>query len=313
MLTNKDLLNYSAMITDDKIIEIYSLADDFMKLFSAELQKRTISGSKPSRAGRKSIMSDAEVMTILVLFHLKGYRCLKHFYIDYVTKHMRSMFPNLVSYNRFVELQKSVILPLAIFVKEVLLGKCTGISIVDSTPLQVCRQQRIHCHKVFKGIATRGHCSMGWFFGFKLHLICNDKGEILNFVFTPANVDDREPLSYKNFVKDIYGKLVGDKGYISSKLFERLFIDGIQMITKIKKNMKNVFIPYADKILLRKRAVVESVNDELKNICQIEHSRHRSFTNFITNLLAGIAAYSFLPKKPSINIEMEFDNALTLF
>ena len=313
MLTNKELQNYFAMITDDKVIEIYSLADDFMQVFSAELQKRTISNSKPTRAGRKSIMRDAEVMTILVLFHLKGYRCLKHFYTEYVTKHMRDMFPNLVSYNRFVELQKSVMLPLAIFVKEVLLGKCTGISIVDSTPLQVCLQQRIHCHKVFKGIATRGHCSMGWFFGFKLHLICNDRGEILNFVFTPANVDDREPLSYENFVKDIYGKLVGDKGYISAKLFERLFVDGIQMITKIKKNMKNVFIPYADKILLRKRAVIESVNDELKNICQIEHSRHRSFANFITNLLAGIAAYSFLPKKPSINLEMEFDNALTLF
>ncbi len=145
------------------------------------------------------------------------------------------------------------------------------------------------------------------------NLICNDKGEILNFVFTPANVDDREPLNYENFVKDIYGKLVSDKGYISKKLFDRLFVDDIQMITKIKKSMKNMFIPYADKILLRKRAVIESVNDELKNICQIEHSLHRSFANFIMNLLAGIAAYSFLPKKPSINVKMKFDNLLILF
>src|SRR5574344_1284 len=297
------------MISINKVIEIYSLADDFMQLFSAELDKRTISNTHPTRAGRKSIMRDSEIITILVLFHLKGYRCLKHFYTEYVTKHMRDIFPNLVSYNRFVELQKSMMLPLAIFVKEVLLGKCTGITFVDSTPLKVCRQQRIHCHKVFKGIATRGHCSMGWFFGFKLHLICNDGGEILNFVFTPANVDDREPLNYENFLKEVYGKLVGDKGYISSKLFERLFVDGIQMIKKIKKNMKNAFISYSDKILLRKRAIIESVNDELKNICQIEHSRHRSFANFITNLLAGIAAYSFLPKKPSINVETEWDNS----
>lgn len=301
------------MISVDKVIEIYSLADDFMKHFSAELEKRTISNTNPTRAGRKSIMRDAEIITILVLFHLKGYRCLKHFYTEYVATHMRDMFPNLVSYNRFVELQKSMMLPLAIFVKEVLLGKCTGITFVDSTPLKVCRQQRIHCHKVFKGIATRGHCSMGWFFGFKLHLMCNDRGEILNFVFTPANVDDREPLNYENFIKDLYGKLVGDKGYISSKLFERLFVDGIQMITKLKKNMKNAFISYSDKILLRKRAIIESVNDELKNICQIEHSRHRCFANFITNMLAGIAAYSFLPKKPSINFETKLDNELVLF
>lgn len=301
------------MISVDKVIEIYSLADDFMKHFSAELEKRTISNTNPTRAGRKSIMRDAEIITILVLFHLKGYRCLKHFYTEYVATHMRDMFPNLVSYNRFVELQKSMMLPLAIFVKEVLLGKCTGITFVDSTPLKVCRQQRIHCHKVFKGIATRGHCSMGWFFGFKLHLMCNDRGEILNFVFTPANVDDREPLNYENFIKDLYGKLVGDKGYISSKLFERLFVDGIQMITKLKKNMKNAFISYSDKILLRKRAIIESVNDELKNICQIERSRHRCFANFITNMLAGIAAYSFLPKKPSINFETKLDNELVLF
>lgn len=301
------------MISVDKVIEIYSLADDFMKHFSAELEKRTISKTHPTRAGRKSIMRDAEIITILVLFHLKGYRCLKHFYTEYVAKHMRDMFPNLVSYNRFVELQKSMMLPLAIFVKQVLLGKCTGITFVDSTPLKVCRQQRIHCHKVFKGIATRGHCSMGWFFGFKLHLMCNDRGEILNFVFTPANVDDREPLNYENFIKEVYGKLVGDKGYISSKLFERLFVDGIQMITKLKKNMKNAFISYSDKILLRKRAIIECVNDELKNICQIEHSRHRCFANFITNMLAGIAAYSFLPKKPSINVETQLDNELVLF
>lgn len=301
------------MISVDKVIEIYSLADDFMKHFSAEFEKRTISNTHPTRAGRKSIMRDAEIITILVLFHLKGYRCLKHFYTEYVAKHMRDMFPNLVSYNRFVELQKSMMLPLAIFVKQVLLGKCTGITFVDSTPLKVCRQQRIHCHKVFKGIATRGHCSMGWFFGFKLHLMCNDRGEILNFVFTPANVDDREPLNYENFIKEVYGKLVGDKGYISSKLFERLFVDGIQMITKLKKNMKNAFISYSDKILLRKRAIIECVNDELKNICQIEHSRHRCFANFITNMLAGIAAYSFLPKKPSINVETQLDNELVLF
>lgn len=301
------------MISVDKVIEIYSLADDFMKHFSAEFEKRTISNTNPTRAGRKSIMRDAEIITILVLFHLKGYRCLKHFYTEYVAKHMRDMFPNLVSYNRFVELQKSMMLPLAIFVKQVLLGKCTGITFVDSTPLKVCRQQRIHCHKVFKGIATRGHCSMGWFFGFKLHLMCNDRGEILNFVFTPANVDDREPLNYENFIKEVYGKLVGDKGYISSKLFERLFVDGIQMITKLKKNMKNAFISYSDKILLRKRAIIECVNDELKNICQIEHSRHRCFANFITNMLAGIAAYSFLPKKPSINFETQLDNELVLF
>lgn len=128
----------------------------------------------------------------MILFHDSGYRCLKHFYVEKVCKHLRHLFPKVVSYNRFVELEKQVAVPLALFIKKVLLGKCTGISFVDSTPLRVCRNQRIHIHKVFKGIAQRGKCSMGWFFGFKLHLICNEKGEILNFMITPGDVDDRK-------------------------------------------------------------------------------------------------------------------------
>ena len=151
------------------------------------------------------------------------------------------------------------------------------------------------------------------FFGFKMHLIINEKGEVLSFMITPADVDDREPLKVKDFVKEIYGKLVGDKGYISKELFRELFTDGIQLITKVRNNMKNNLMSVSDKILLRKRAVIESVNDELKNIAQLEHSRHRSFNNFIVNAVSAIAAYCFFPKKPAISLEHYSDNQLMLF
>jgi len=164
-----------------------------------------------------------------------------------------------------------------------------------------------------QGNSTARKCSLGWFYGFKLHLICNDKGEILNFMITPGDVDDREPLKIKSFVEFIYGKLVGDKGYISQDLFNKLFIDVIQLITKLKNNMKGGPRPMYDRILLRKRAIIETINDELKNIAQIEHSRHRSFTNFIVNLIGGIAAYCLFPKKPMINLECVYSNQLTLF
>lgn len=302
------------MISDNKVIEIFCLADDFCKVFNQQIKKYTLTPPKTTRAyHRDSKLSDADVITILILFHLSGFRCLKHFYLHYVCKHMRDFFPNVVSYSRFVTLQKGVMVPMTIFVKEVLLGKCTGITFVDSTPLRVCKQPRIHAHKVFKGIATRGRCSMGWFFGFKLHLLCNEKGELLNFVITPARVDDREPLNYDSFIEKIKGKLFGDKGYISQKLFERLFVDGIQLVTKVKNKMRNSLMSASDKLLLRKRSIIESVNDELKNICQIEHSRHRSFPNFIINMVAAIAAYCFLPKKPSLNLDFELSNQLTLF
>ena len=262
---------------------------------------------------RETTLSKAEIMLIIILFHDSGYRCFKHFYLDYVCKHLRHLFPKVVSYNRFVELEREVAIPLALFIKRVLLGKCTGISFVDSTPIRVCHNQRIHIHRTFKGIAQRGKCSMGWFFGFKLHLICNEKGELLNFMITPGDIDDREPLKYNAFVEFLYGKLVGDKGYIGKELFQRLFVNGIQLITKLKSNMKGALMSVSDKLLLRKRAIIETVNDELKNIAQIEHSRHRCFDNFIVNILGAIAAYCMFPKKPCINVQRTMDTQLTLF
>lgn len=300
------------MITENKITEIFCLADDFCKYFSSELKKYQLSDGRKHR-NKPGRLSDAEVITILILFHSKGFRCLKHFYTQYVCKHLTRLFPKTVSYNRFVELQKSVLLSLTVFIKEVLLGTCSGIAYVDSTPLRVCKHQRILIHKTFKGIAQRGKCSMGWFFGFKLHLIINDKGEIPNFMFTPGNVDDRQPLYSESFIENVKGKLFGDKGYIGKQLFEFLFMNGVQFITKVKNNMRNSLMSVSDKIMLRKRALVESVNDELKNIAQIEHSRHRSFANFITNALSAIAAYCFFPKKPSISLEFVSENQLTLF
>ena len=313
VLKYKELQTIIAMITEDKVTELFCIADDFCKFFDAMMEKYTLKADKKRQYHRKSTMSKAEIMVIMILFHDSGYRCLKHFYIEKVCRHMRHLFPKVVSYNRFVELEKEVAIPLALFIKKVLLGKCTGISFVDSTPLRVCRNQRIHIHKVFKGIAQRGKCSMGWFFGFKLHLICNERGELLNFMITPGDVDDRKPLEYKAFVEFIYGKLVEDKGYISKNLFQRLFVDGIQLIIKLKNNMKGALMSVSDKLLLRKRAIIETVNDELKNIAQVEHSRHRSFDNFIVNTLGSLAAYCFFPKKPTIAVQRIVDRQLTLF
>lgn len=301
------------MFTEDKVTEIFFMADEFCKIFDQMMAKYTLREHKKRKYYRCSTMSKSEIIVIIILFHNSGYRCLKHFYIEQVCKHMRHLFPAVVSYNRFVELEKDVAIPLALFIKKILLGKCTGVSFVDSTPLRVCRNQRIHMHKTFKGIAQRGKCSMGWFFGFKLHLICNEKGELLNFMITPGDIDDRKPLEYKAFVDFIYGKLIGDKGYIGKRLFERLFVDGIQLITKLKSNMKGALISVSDKLLLRKRAIIETINDELKNIAQVEHSRHRSFDNFIVNTLGALAAYCWFPKKPAINVQRSIDTQLTLF
>lgn len=285
------------MILKSQITDIFCVVDEFMIEFEKHLEEHSI-GNKPKR---KPNLSTSEVMTIMILFQLSGIRCFKWFYNKYLVKHLLNEFPKIVSYNRFVELQKTAVLPMAVFAKTCCLGDCTGISFVDSTPIRVCKNKRIFNHKVFKNIATRGKSTMGFFFGFKLHLIVNEIGQIVDFQITQANVDDRTPLK-GNLLKRIWGKLYGDKGYVSKKLSEVLFDKGIHLVTGIRKNMKNTLMPLFDKIMLRKRSVIETINDQLKNICMIEHSRHRSFHNFINNILAGIIAYSFLPKKPSIKM-----------
>jgi len=292
------------MVSEDKIIEIFCKIDDFMKEYDKIIDKYSVAGSnKVKKRKRKSKMSDSEVMTILILFHLKSYRNLKHFYLTHICKYRQDLFPEVVSYNRFVELQSKVIQPLSIYLKMFGQGECTGISFIDSTTLKVCHYKREKQHKVFKGIAKKSSGTMGWFYGFKLHLVCNDKGEIIEFMLTPGNVDDRFPLKQQKFIDQIFGKIYGDKGYIGKDLFDKLFIDGIHLVTKVRKNMKKKAMDFIDRVILRKRAVIESVNDLLKNSCQIEHSRHRSFDNFIGNMVSALVAYSFLPKKPSINID----------
>lgn len=297
------------MIDYDKITDIFCVVDEFCNDFDATTQPFLL--GKPSK--RPPTMSKSEVISICMLFHLSGFRCFKHFYIFYLQRHMKREFPNTVSYNRFVELSQSVLMPMSIFLKTCCLGLCTGISFVDSTPIRVCHQKRIKRNKVFKGIAEVGKSTMGWFYGFKLHIVLSDKGEILNFAITQANVDDREPLKNEAFLKAVFGKLFADKGYISEKLTKILFVGDIHLITNIRNNMKNSLMTMNDKIMLRKRSVIETVNDELKNICQVEHSRHRCFANFIINIVAGLIAYSFLPKKPSISYQQKRSNQLIAF
>jgi hypothetical protein len=297
------------MITYDKVSDIFCTVDEFCKNF----EKTTKSFIIGKSSGRHSKMSNSEVISILLLFQMSGFKCFKHYYIFYVQRHMQAEFPVTVSYNRFVELSQSVIMPLTIFLKTCCQGTCTGISFVDSTPVRVCKNKRIKANKVFKGTATVGRSTMGWFYGFKLHIVINDRGEIINFMISQGNMDDRTPLKTEGFLKKIFGKLFGDKGYISEKLFEILFTDGIHLVTGIRNNMKNCLMTMHDKIMLRKRSVIETINDELKNMCQIEHSRHRSFVNFIVNILAGLAAYGFFPKKPSIKNQTVKTNQLCAF
>lgn len=280
------------------IVSVFCDIDDFCRAWEPTWQRHQLRAGGKTRH-RPNSLALSEVMTLLVLFHASHYRTLKHFYLDHVRPHWRREFPGLPSYTRFVELVPTTLLPLCGYV-QTRKGQPTGIQFIDSLPVRVCHNRRIHSHKVFAGLAARGKNSVDWFFGFKLHLVINDRGELLGLRLTPGNVDDRQPVA--RLVKDLWGKLFGDRGYISQALFEQLFANGLQLVTKIKRNMRNKLLPLLDKLLLRKRALIECVNDQLKNVSQVEHTRHRSAANGIVNMLCAVVAYTWQPTKPSLDL-----------
>ena len=280
------------------LLELFCDVDDFWLRFEPQWKANRLgAGKQRERAGQ---LCPSEVMTLLIHFHQSHYRTFKAYYTEHVQVHLSKEFPHLVSYQRFVALIPQMMLPLLAYLQS-RYGACTGISFIDATTLAVCDPKRISQHRVFAADARRGKTSMGWFFGFKLHLAVNDRGELLACCLTPGNVDDRTPVP--QMVKKLRGKLFGDRGYISAPLTQLLFEQGLHLITRLRKNMKNRLIHLSDKLLLRKRAIIESIIDQLKNISQIEHSRHRSPVNFVVHLIAGLIAYSHQDQKPGLHLD----------
>jgi len=280
------------------LLELYCAVDDFCKTID-KAQAGHILRSGTAQRRRVGQLSDSEALTIMIHFHQSQYRNFKAYYQQHVAIYLRTEFPQLISYARFVQRMPRLLgwLCLYLFSR---FGACTGISFVDATFVAVCDNRRINQHKVFKGIATRGKGSTGWSFGFKLHVVVNEYGELLAIYLTAANRHELKALP--KLVKRLFGKLFGDMAYLSQPVFEQLMQQGVHLITKLKSNMKNKLMVMTDKLLLRKRSIIETINDQLKNISQIEHSRHRSPLNFLVNLVSGLIAYTHQPNKPSLNL-----------
>lgn len=297
------------ILSSTKLIEIFIGCDDFQKKLQAYFDKRAI-GNPDEKTGPDPIMSDSEIMTILIYFHLSGMRCFKWYYQHIVKVSLRSYFPKSVSYSRFVTLMERQNGALALFLQACRLAAPTQHNYIDSKPLVVCHNKRIKSHKVFDGIAKRGKSSTGWFFGFKLHAIVNQFGQLVVFQFTPGDVTDNNKDLLEGLTAHLKGFLYGDKGYLTglkSKFKER----GLNLITKVRKNMKKQYLTPEQKYYLKHRGIVESVFDLAKYLCQIEPSRHRKEENFITNALSALLAYTFLDKTPSFSQYEDKNKKLT--
>ena len=282
------------------ITELYCFIDDFCKIYY-EYEKNKLLPTQKQR-NRHCDMSLSEIMTIMVMYHTSYAKNFKYFYktcIEYIHK---SDFPKALSYNRFVELIPRLFVPLNILM-HLLFGEETGTYFIDATPIKACHNKRRYSNKVFKGLAKHSKSSMGYFYGFKLHVIINEKGQFIALKMTKGNVDDRVPVP--ELTKGLTGFIYADKGYIKQNLFISLYERGLKMVHGIKKNMPNKLMDLKEKIMLRKRNLIETVFDYLKNKMNLEHTRHRSPINAFVHILSTLVAYSFKTKKPSINFNFD--------
>lgn len=220
---------------------LFCYVDDFCCAFEPWYNKQLLSSGDRQRS-RKGQLKLSEVLTILLAYPQSSMSCFQYFYFNLLAKR-QDLFPNLVSYNRFVRLIKRAF-PALLYLLKSLFGEVSEYLFIDSTPMTVCHNLRIHRHQVFKDNAARGKTSTGWFFGFKLHLLFNSQGEIVRLNVTPGNVDDRTPV--RGLLNGIKARLIGDKGYISQALFEDLLKEGTTLITRVRKNMTNRFMGMAE-------------------------------------------------------------------
>ena len=280
------------------ITELFCRIDDFCKdVKKNEKGKMLGKARKPTRI---PLLSESEITTIITLFQLSGMKNFKDFYYR-VMPYYAKEFPKRPLYNRFIELMPRVFIYFSYLLAAIIhCNPNDKVFFIDATSLPVCHNKRISRHKVFEGLAERGKTSMGWFFGLKLHLVVDRKGRIQGFQMSPGNVHDTKAV--EGITKHLKGLLFGDRGYISQGLFDSLYKRGLKLVTTIRRNMKNKLLSLYEKSTLRKRFIIETVFDLLKNKLTLWHTRHRSPQNAFVHLLACLVAYSLKPSKPATSI-----------
>src|ERR1700746_2947133 len=279
----------------DQLVEVFCAVDDFCKAFQPHWEAHQISGSYQPR-GPQPGLTDSEIITLLLVLHSSGFKYLKNFYNSPMGEGLRRYFPGMPCYERFVTLQKRVLVPLMCFMFS-RMGRKTGIYYIASPALAVCHNRRIGRHQTFAGLAARGKTSMGWFFGFKLHLVFNHLNQIVALKLTSGNVHDTAPV--EQLTQNLTGKLFGDKGYLGKKLAAALLKRGLALLTKVRKNMKALPLTLTDKLLLNARNMAETIIGHLKAFSSLNLPKHRAPLNAFLHLLAALTAYQLNPIKPT--------------
>jgi len=279
-----------------KYTTIFSIVDDFCKPYEEWLSHKLIRSNKQrTRSGKLAL---SERLSIMIFYHFSPYKNFKTYYQHFVIN--GNLFKNPPCYDRFIQIIPPLFLPFVIMM-HYLSGHKTGTYYVDSTHFAVCKNIRINRHRTFDGLASRGRSSIDWFYGFKLHMVINENSEIVAIKITKGNVDDRKAFEKIVTANGLQGRCYADKGYISKNMFHRIYQRGLIIITGIKRNMKDYLMPILDKIMLKKRFIIETIFGYIKENFNLKPSKHRSPINFFVSLLAALIAFQLKPNKPTIS------------
>jgi len=291
VVQNKEIMQ---TLTTTKLTEIFVETDDFLLELQQLIDQHGLAASR-----WHSRLSRSEVMTILVAYHLSGRKCFKYFYCHDILERYLNWFPDAPNYHRFVALIPHVVIELYLLLK----FRCQPAlpeNYIDSKPMKVCHIKREGQHKVLSDWARKGKGSLGWFYGFKLHAVIRSDAQLSNFMLTPGNVADNNHDVLLCLLKEVQGKVYGDKGYLS-KLKAELLEKGVDLVAKLRNNGKKDTVVIAkDAYYLRHRGLVETVFGQWVGLIDLEHTRHRSPVNFLCNTFSALLAYTFLDNYPCI-------------
>jgi hypothetical protein len=278
-----------------KLTEIFIVCDDFCQ----EFEHYSLSQCYEQPARKERQMSQSEMMSILIFYHHSGMKCFKYYYEQIILKLLRSYWKKPYAYEAFVAQMPRVNLLLFAFLSACRLATTTPANYIDSTKLVVAHNRRKQKNKTFQGLARTGKTSTGWFFGFKLHAIINQQGQLVVFGITPANVADNNQNLLNQLTQRLKGFLYGDKGYLTA-LAEKFKERGLELITKYRRTRGLQPLSYQKYYYLQHRGLIETVFDCLKNLCNLDHTRHRSPVNFFVNIWSALLAYTFFDEFPAI-------------
>ena len=282
--------------SENKLIEIYCFVDECVQFLNAYFQDHFPEHKHVYKSG----LSMSEMVTIQVLYHLSGYKCFECFYKSLEYNYLGLYFPKLPNIKSFYERQKKTsVYLIGVLLMKSSLSQKNGIFFIDSTKIEVCKPLRMSRNKTFRHYAKKSKTSTGWFFCFKLHLVINELGEIVRYKITTGDVADNNHELLKELLSGLHGKCFGDRGYISA-LFSMFYENGLRLVTDLRANMKGQLIDVNEGKLLKKRGLIEAVNDILKSVCTLEHSRHRCVEHALQSMHAAVIAYCFLEKKPEL-------------